>query len=156
MLKALREFLQSSFGQTAAESVDEADDHSLRLAIAALLVEMSRADFVQNDPERDKLRHLLSRHFALEQAEAEALLGEAGNRAAEMVSLHEFTRAIHDSLSESQKHRFLEMLLEVALADGRFDKHERHLLDKVADLIYVRRADYVSIRDRMLQEADPD
>jgi uncharacterized tellurite resistance protein B-like protein len=42
------------------------------------------------------------------------------------------------------------MLLEVALSDGHFDKHERHLLSKVADLIYVRRSDYNRIVDRAL------
>lgn len=154
MLKALRDFLQSSFAQPDLEAGAEADDHSLRLAVAALLVEMSRADFVQDEAENDKLRELLTRHFSLEQAEAERLLGQAGNRAREMVSLHEFTRAIHDNLSEPQKHRFVEMLLQVALADGRFDQHERHLLDKIADLIYLRRADYMRIRDRMLSQTD--
>lgn len=153
MLKALRDFLQSAFAQPDLEAGAETDDHSLRLAIAALLVEMSRADFVEDEAEGDKLRELLGQHFALEQAEAQRLLGEAGDRAQEMVSLHEFTRAVHENLSDPQKHRFLEMLLHVALADGRFDKHERHLLDKIADLIYVRRADYVRIRDRQLSEA---
>jgi uncharacterized tellurite resistance protein B-like protein len=155
VLKALREFLESSFAQPAPAPDGQADDHSVRLAIAALLVEMSRADFVQDQSERDALQQLLARHFALEQNEAERLLGEAGDRASEMVSLHDYTRAVHETLNEAQKHRFLEMLLDVALADGRFDKHERHLLDKIADLIYVRRVDYVSIRDRKLQEAGP-
>lgn len=152
MLKALRDFLQSSFAQPDLEAGTEADEHSLRMAIAALLVEMSRADFVEDEAEAGKLRELLAQHFSLEQAEAEHLLGQAGDHASEMVSLHEFTRAIHENLSEPQKHRFLEMLLHVALADGRFDKHERHLLNKIADLIYVRRADYVRIRDRLLAE----
>ena len=71
MLKALRDFLQSSFAQPDLEAGAEADEHSLRMAIAALLVEMSRADFVENEAEQDKLRELLAQHFSLEQAEAE-------------------------------------------------------------------------------------
>jgi uncharacterized tellurite resistance protein B-like protein len=118
-----------------------------------LLVEMSRADFVADAAEADALKSILSRHFQLEREEAETLMGQAGARAEEMVSLQHYTRAIHENLSEPQKHRLVEMLLEVALADGHFDKHERHLLDKIADLIYLRRADYVVIRDRMVSAA---
>jgi uncharacterized tellurite resistance protein B-like protein len=43
------------------------------------------------------------------------------------------------------------MLLKVALADGRLDKHERHLLGKVADLLYVPRADYVTLKDAVMR-----
>jgi uncharacterized tellurite resistance protein B-like protein len=46
------------------------------------------------------------------------------------------------------------MLLRVALSDGHFDKHERHLLSKISDLIYVRRADYNRIVARLLDEHD--
>ena len=42
------------------------------------------------------------------------------------------------------------MLIRTALADGEIDKYERHLLGKIADLIYVPRADYVTLMDRIL------
>jgi len=150
MLKSMMRFLETTFAgdEEGQESADS--EHDLRLAMAVLLVEMSRADFVSDVAEAEALRGILARHFQLEQQEAEALMGQAGARAEEMVSLQHYTRAIHENLSEPQKHRLIEMLLEVALADGHFDKHERHLLDKIADLIYLRRSDYVVIRDRMV------
>jgi uncharacterized tellurite resistance protein B-like protein len=153
MLKSVMRFIETTFAanEDAQETVDT--EHDLRLAIAVLLVEMSRADFVADAAEADALKSILSRHFQLEREEAETLMGQAGARAEEMVSLQHYTRAIHENLSEPQKHRLVEMLLEVALADGHFDKHERHLLDKIADLIYLRRADYVVIRDRMVSAA---
>ena len=153
MLKSVMRFIETTFAanEDAQETADT--EHDLRLAIAVLLVEMSRADFVADAAEADALKSILSRHFQLEREEAETLMGQAGARAEEMVSLQHYTRAIHENLSEPQKHRLVEMLLEVALADGHFDKHERHLLDKIADLIYLRRADYVVIRDRMVSAA---
>jgi uncharacterized tellurite resistance protein B-like protein len=152
MLNKIKNFLNTSFGKTL-DTTSDSDEKSVRIAIAALLVEMARADFVEEEAERQVLLNLLRGHFFLEQHEAEALLGEAGSRADNSVSLHEFTRAIHDELSEPQKHRFLEMLIEVAVADGHLDKHERHLLSKVADLIYVKRKDFVRIRARVLDAA---
>jgi uncharacterized tellurite resistance protein B-like protein len=149
MLNRIRDFLSTSFGKTP-DTASDSDEKSVRIAIAALLVEMARADFVEDEAEKEVLLNLLRGHFFLEQHEAEALLGEAGSHADNSVSLHEFTRAIHAELSEPQKHRFLEMLIQVAVADGRLDKHERHLLSKVADLIYVKRNDFVRIRARVL------
>ena len=152
MLNKIRNFLNTSFGKTL-DTASEPDEKSVRIAIAALLVEMARADFVEEEAEKKVLLDLLRGHFFLERHEAEVLLGEAGSRADNSVSLHEFTRAIHGELSEPQKHRFLEMLIEVAMADGHLDKHERHLLSKVADLIYVKRKDFVRIRARVLEAA---
>ena len=149
MLADLRRFLDQAFGGGAGPAA-ETDPAQLRIAIAALLVEMSRADHAVDEEERGAVARLLRGHFMLEQAEAERLLSVADARADAAVSLHEFTRAIHDNLSDPQKHRFIEMLLEVALSDGHFDKHERHLLSKVADLIYVRRADFNRLVARAL------
>lgn len=153
MLKAVMNFLETKFAVAGEDDAGAASEHDLRLAMAVLLVEMSRADFVDGPEEADALKGILGRHFQLERDEAEDLMGRAGAQADEMVSLQHYTRAIHENLSEPQKHRLIEMLLEVALADRHFDKHERHLLDKIADLIYLRRADYVRIRDRMIRAA---
>ncbi len=153
MLKSVMRFLETTFAADDDAQEAAATERDLRLAIAVLLVEMSRADFVADAAEADALASILTRHFQLERDEAETLMGQAGEQADEMVSLQQYTRAIHENLSEPQKHRLIEMLLEVALADGHFDKHERHLLNKIADLIYLRRADYVVIRDRMVSAA---
>jgi uncharacterized tellurite resistance protein B-like protein len=153
MLKSVMRFLETTFAADDDAQQATATEQDLRLAIAVLLVEMSRADFVADAAEADALTSILTRHFQLEREEAETLMGQAGEQADEMVSLQQYTRAIHENLSEPQKHRLIEMLLEVALADGHFDKHERHLLNKIADLIYLRRADYVVIRDRMVSAA---
>jgi uncharacterized tellurite resistance protein B-like protein len=156
MIERIKRFLSQSFDGVTDTETSEPDEAVVRIAIAALLVEMSRADFVEEEAEQQVLLDLLKGHFFLEQKDAEALLGEAGSRADDSVSLHEFTKAIHAQLSEPQKHRFLEMLIQVAMADGRLDKHERHLLSKVADLIYVKRKDFVNIRARVLAAAISD
>lgn len=154
MLDDLKRFLDQTFGAGGDDEAGAEDPAKLRVAIAALLVEMSRADYEVDEEERTTVEHLLRDHFLIEQTEAESLLSIADERADQAVSLHEFTRAVHENLSDPQKHRLLEMLLRVALSDGHFDKHERHLLSKVSDLIYVRRADYNRIVARLLDEHD--
>lgn len=151
MIERLRRFLQS-----ARDSSDETADSGAsdaRVAVAALLVEMARADFNEAPEERQAIRRLLGTHFSLEKSQAEELLGMGGKKADEAVSLQEFTREIHETFDPAQKLRVLEMLVRTALADGEIDKFERHLLGKIADLIYVPRADYVTMMDRILAEA---
>ncbi|MDH4031918.1 MAG: TerB family tellurite resistance protein [Chromatiales bacterium] len=149
MIDRLQEFLRSALGNAAPEEASS-DEHGVRVAMAALLVEMARADFIEDEEERCALLGLLRAHFSLEKHEAEELLGLADRQADRAVSLQEFTAEIHAALTLPQKLKFLEMLIRVALADGRLDKHERHLLGKIADLIYIPHADYVGLRDRIL------
>lgn len=152
MLDDLKRFLDQAFAARERDDGGDTDPAQLRVAIAALLVEMSRADQSVDEEERAAVERLLRGHFMLEKPEAEELLSLADDHADQAVSLHDFTRAVHENLSDPQKHRLLEMLLQVALSDGEFDKHERHLLSKVSDLIYVRRADYNRIVARLLDD----
>ncbi len=151
MIGKLREFLRSALEDTG-EAPEEARQTGVRVAVAALLVEMARADFTEAPEERQVIRQLLESHFFLEKSQAEDLLGLGGQRADEAVSLQEFTREIHESFDPGQKLLVLEMLIRIALADGEIDKYERHLLGKIADLIYVPRAEYVTLMDRLLAE----
>jgi uncharacterized tellurite resistance protein B-like protein len=151
MIGKLRKFLQSTL-DSAPEADEAAGETGVRVAVAALLVEMARADFIEAPEERRAIRQLLEAHFALEKSQAEELLGLGGQRADEAVSLQEFTREIHESLDPAKKLRVLEMLIRIALADGEIDKYERHLLGKIADLIYVPRAEYVTLMDRLVAE----
>jgi uncharacterized tellurite resistance protein B-like protein len=151
VITKLKQYLQNAF-EASPEEEKEDGDAGVRVAIAALLVEMSRADFIESPEERQAIRELLASHFSLEKPQAETLLGLAHEKADQAVSLQHFTREIHESLSLAEKLRFLDMLMRIALADGHMDKHERHLLGKIADLIYVPKADYVTLRDRILAE----
>jgi uncharacterized tellurite resistance protein B-like protein len=151
MIEKLRKFLQGA-RENSGEAADEAGEWSARVAVAALLVEMARADFNEAPEERQAIRRLLERHFSIEKAQAEELLGLGGKKADEAVSLQKFTREIHEAFDPARKLHVLEMLIRTALADGEIDMHERHLLGKIADLIYVPRADYVTLMDRILAE----
>ncbi len=43
----------------------------------------------------------------------------------------------------------VEMLWQVALADRRLDKHEDHLVRRIAELLYVSHSDLIRIRNRV-------
>ncbi|MDH3588284.1 MAG: TerB family tellurite resistance protein [Gammaproteobacteria bacterium] len=152
MLQRLRELLGLDADKSAPEA--QAGGHLLRVATAALLVEMARADFSEDRAEHDEIRRTLQRHFSLDLAAAQALLDRAAASADKAVSLHEFTRLLHEQLEPVEKHAIIEMLWRVALADARLDKYEDYLVRKIADLLYVSHADLVRLKHRVLGELD--
>jgi uncharacterized tellurite resistance protein B-like protein len=142
MLRRLHQLLRE---QLRAEAPAQREA-GLQLATAALLVETARADFDADTEELALIGALVSTHFGLDDATATDLLTRAGERADDAVSLYEFTRELNDQLSEAEKLRVLEMMWRVAHADGRIDKHEEHLLRRVADLLHLSHADFVRLR----------
>src|SRR5690606_7877279 len=106
-------------------------------ATAALLLELARSDFSESPEEGEAIRHLLERRFGLRDEALDSLIEDAQRRADTAVSLHEFTHRLNRELPEEDKLAIIEMLWRVSHADGRIDKHEEHLIRRVAGLLHV-------------------
>ena len=148
MISKLKQLMREALGE---EQPDFDGHHDLRLATAALLLEMARADRDETPAERRIVEAMLARHFSIERAAAEGLLARADERLEHAVSLYEFTRVLNDTLSAAERRAVVEMVADIAASDGHFDKHEQHLLSKLADLLHLRRAEYATIRASVLQ-----
>jgi len=148
MLRALTNFFDQAFGADG-EATAHSRDQDLRLATAVLLVEVARADFAEDELELDTVADLLDNHLAMPRGEAEKLVAEARQHADRSASLQSFTRQLHEELGVEEKLRIVEMLWEVALADEILDKHEDHLIRKVAGLLYVSHSDLIRVRNRV-------
>ena len=128
------------------------DQHSLHLAAAALLFEMLRADHREHPEERKAMERVLQKTFSLDAEETQQLADLAEAEAAGAISLYEFTSLINQSFSPEEKVRVVEMLWQVAFADGHLDRYEEALVRKVAELIYVPHRDFIQAKHRV-QEA---
>lgn len=151
MLSALSDVIERAFGAAQGETADEPSrEHGLKLATALLLVEVTRADYSEDLIETEAVGTLLGEHFELSEAEVELLVDEARAEADHAASLQSFTRRLHEALTLAEKHRIVEMLWRVALADEHLDKHEEHLVRKVAGLLYVSHSDLIRIRNEVM------
>jgi len=117
----------------------ESREEALRLATAVLMVDVARADYVFDEIEFDNVLTLIEKHFGLSAEEAAALVNEAGEKAEDIVGVHEFTKLLHDYLTEDEKSQIVALLWQIAYADGRLDKYEDSLILKISDLLYVSR-----------------
>jgi uncharacterized tellurite resistance protein B-like protein len=149
MFGKLKEILLGS--QAYAESAASPEERQ-QLALAALLVEMARADFDESADEHQEIQRLLAGHFELSEAEAADLLKKAASAMDEAVCLFDFTRALHDSLDYEQKLAVVTLLWQVALSDERLDKYEEYLMRKVGDLLYISPADIIRIRNQLREQ----
>lgn len=125
--------------------------NELELALAALLVEAAHSDHRFDERERAVVARLLERRFRLSSADARALLAAGEREASRSAELFHLTRIINERLSFEQRVELIEMLWEVAYADGVLDQYEDSLLRQVGGLIYVPDHERGAARQRVLK-----
>ena len=148
MIGRLKTMLRQLEQDTGASS-DAPDEEAMRLAACALLVETAIMDGHFDEAERTTIQKLLGARFSLEGEDAAALVTEAEQAVGESHQLFRFTKAINDHFSPDQRVELMEMLWEVAYADGVLDDYEENLLRRIAGLIYVTDRDRGMTRNRV-------
>ncbi len=126
------------------------DKDALPLATAALLVESAFMDGNFDDDEHRSISRILTVNFELTHEETETLIWEAEQAVAATGQLYAFTKVIKERFDEQQRIGMIEMLWEVAFADGNADHFEQNLIRRVAGLIFVSDRDRGLARKRVM------
>ena len=145
MLNRIKTLFKESSVKVAEPNTDE-----LQAAAAALLVEAACMDGKFDDQERKSILILLEQHFNLNDDESSTLLVEAEKLIENAGDLFTFTRVIKDKYEPKQRVALIEMLWEVAFADGNVDYYEANLISRVAGLIFVNDFDRGEARKRVM------
>ena len=126
------------------------DAGDARLALAALLVRVARANDDYTASEVAKIDVILLRHYPDLDAEAAAALRheaeEIENSAHDTVK---FTRSIKDAVDLDDRVEVVEALWELVLADGERDHDEESALRLIAPLLGVNDRDSAHARQRV-------
>jgi uncharacterized tellurite resistance protein B-like protein len=138
--------LKKIFGQELVRDGLLEQREPIETLTAALLIELSRSDFSESEVEARAIRQMLRDRFRLDEAALEALMTNAKKRADKATSLHEFTHRLNQELPEAEKLAIVEMLWKVSHADGRIDKHEEHLIQRIAGLLHISDRDRVRLK----------
>jgi uncharacterized tellurite resistance protein B-like protein len=135
------------------------DRDGLQIAVAVLLVEAARMDAHFEDAERTVIERLLAHKFQLSSEQTSELMRKAVEVGERSNQLYPFTRIAVERMDLAQRIGLIEMLWEVAYADGVLDPDEDALLRRVAGLIYVsdvdRAAARIRVLERMAKQANP-
>ncbi len=152
MLNRIKTFLSSGgfIEKTPQGSHHTHKEH--QLAAAALLIEAARLDEDHSSMETATIHRILGAKFDLSEMETTSLFEAASDTQEKSVDIHQFTRQIKQTFSEEERIHLIEMLWEVAYADGVLHDYEANLLRRVGGLIHVSDKDRGDARRRVLEK----
>jgi uncharacterized tellurite resistance protein B-like protein len=154
VFESLKKLFEERVAPAVTQPAPAAREHALRLAAAALLFEVVRADAVVKDDERTVMRAAVQSTFGLSQEEGEELVRLAEQASRHSASVYEFTQIVDRELRLEDKKRLVELLWLVAFADAEKDASEEQMVRKIAGLLHVPHPDFIDARIRARQESE--
>ena len=148
MFKSIAAFIQENIS-SQQEEIDE--KHVMHLAAAALLLEVSRADFEIQDEELTEITNALQRKFSFTDEAAKNLMKLALAEQENYVSIHPFVKIINEGCTQDEKKMLLQDLWRIAYADNRLDKYEEYHIRKIADLLYIPHSVFIQTKLKVLE-----
>ena len=151
MIRRIQNYFSNRI-QSQVRAGKQGHEQAVRLATAALLIEVTRADFHVDQTERRAVVEAVQRLFDLSRQETDELVALAEEEVDGSVSLYQFTQLVDRGFSQEQKAEVIEMMWRVAFADLNKDKHEEYLVRKVADLLHVSHSTFIRTRHTVEEE----
>lgn len=145
MIASLARFFDLCLKPAEREST-AGSEQRLRLASAALLMELGCADHDFSEAEHQALRQILRERYGLDAVQLDELWQLAQAEKHDATSLYQFTSLFNEHYDYPAKLQLLANLWQLAYADGRLDRYEEHMIRKVADLLYVSHKDFIQTK----------
>lgn len=146
-MRNLKRWIEKNFGDTAADDPAQREQ-SRNLAVAALLVEVLRADYDVAVDERRQVLESVRSMLGLDDKQCAELLTEAEQQVDRAHDLHQFTTAVNGAFAHDEKLRLVEQMWRVAQADAIVHKYEEHIIRRVADLLHVSHREFIAAKLR--------
>lgn len=147
IVRNLKAWITRNLGGTSEED-GAAREQARNLAVAALLVEVLRADYELADSERGQVVASIQGILGLDAAQCEELLSEAGHRVDRAHDLHQFTAEINRAFTHDEKLHLVEQLWRVAAADEFVHKYEEHIIRRICGLLHVSHREFIAAKLR--------
>jgi uncharacterized tellurite resistance protein B-like protein len=147
MFDNLKNFLAEigTSGPAPERAFDEAD---YRLAAAALLIHVANADGHVDEAERLRLQAIVENRFGLDRETARRLIAAAEESEREAVDLFHFTATLKRALDEPGRHQVVELMWDMAYADGQVHELEENIVWRVAELLGVPARERMQLKHR--------
>lgn len=122
------------------------DDNTIVLAAVSLMLEVARSDSGGEQLEHNLIRSILNNEFKVESELIDNLLEAGVEKVEDATDLFQFTQLINDQYSHEQKEGLIYAMWRVALADGKVQAIEDHIIRRVAGLIHVSHSDFIRLK----------
>ncbi|MAD89808.1 MAG: hypothetical protein CMK64_08900 [Pseudoalteromonas sp.] len=144
-LKALLADFSNEFQQSnkSENSID------FNTGLAALLVEVMRADSKIEQSELAKIAEILKTQCELDENQVKALIDKVRPMVEAALDLHQFVKEVNAKTTYEERIEVIELLWHVAFSDGHLDDHEDHIIRKISSLMYVAHVDFIAAKIRV-------
>jgi uncharacterized tellurite resistance protein B-like protein len=152
MLKRLKAAIEGMRQSARPKAGAAARTDPTRLACAALLARAAQLDGRLEQVEDDAMLRTMVERFAIDKTEARAILDEAVGDLEESNDIYRYTKVLRDAFDEAERIMLVEMLWEVAYADGVLHEFEAQLMRRLVGLMFVDDRDSGLARKRALDK----
>jgi len=145
MLDTIKQFFESKI---SVQQVND-EEQQLKLATAALFIEMIQQDGQVLDEEKIAAKKAIKTCFTISDSETEALFQLAEQELGDSIDYYQFTQLITQYYSQVQKIKIVENLWTIAYSDNHLDELEEHMVRRIADLIHVPHRHFIQTKLRV-------
>ena len=126
----------------------EVPDLELKMAAAALMVCVVRADTVSKQDEHRVLEKAIARSLEIDASAAARIVRVAEDQLRDQAPFAGFVGLIDEGCTTDDKKRLVEWLWRIAYADAELQAHEEYLVRKVAEHLHLGTADLIEAKLR--------
>lgn len=130
MFEEIRQFFEGGASQEIDQDATCAKE--LQIACCAILLETAFVDLQYPTAEQETIRVLVSKHFMLDQSQAQGLIDLAGSARLKAEKISELVNLINEMLDEHQRQMLYATIWRVIKADNVIDKRELDIVTKLA------------------------
>ena len=131
-------------------------EHDIRVATAALFLEMTNIDKEFKRAESENIIALLRSEYDLSVSHAEELAKVAHDELKGAIDLWRFTNLINQNYSKDEKLKIVELLWKLVYEDGHLSDHENYLMHKLGKMLRMTHRELIDAKLSVLHdETDP-
>ncbi len=141
--------VRSLFQKDSVEEMSAVEPDNVPLAAAVLLLDLALSDDSFEATEEQKIVTLLMRKFDCSKPEAMILLQEANAHLDEKDHFYTYTKILKDNLDDEGRAKIIEMLWEVAYADGDIGEFEEKIMQRLCGILMITEQQCAHIRQQV-------
>ena len=150
MFEYLRKVLSSEQDEQISKKVETSSPKTLskkyKVATAALLVEIAKADGDFSMDERKRIIDLMKKDFDLDDECVNELLALSEQKVKDSVSIYEFSSVINESFTQQEKLDLIKNLWRIIYEDGKLDSHEDRLIKIIGSTMNLEHKDVINAK----------
>lgn len=138
--------------EAVASNMSDADDGTIAIlgALAGLLAQVAHADNTLDEAELEEIRGQLARIDGLSGEGVVAVLALLRSHGKALFSegTQSYTRVLYEQCAREMRLEVLDLLMDVAAADGSVSMDETHLIRRICTALGLSDADYLASQTR--------